>query len=269
MEDEFEDLYQDYMKAKKSGNDEDKTHYKSQFEDVTQLSNQYGNLGEVFKTSDKQSREKGEGGPSNKKFGDVALLLRRMYHFDLNQGEKWTLTLEIQSLTLRTAFKEIIKGYTSASLEQNPIVIKEPFSELYFCRERIQEAIQNAKSEEIRRELELLEIFRKTYMKDTITALETARNEGLIDTNNLWSLFPTGSTILLENKDTYGRPVLWCVTVRGCFEEPSDRANQPKLWNVHVEFASFNGSQYVPAWRTFRIGGFVGVRHIRYTIKVS
>lgn len=265
MDDDFEDLYQDYVKARKGDDDGDTTRYKTQFEDVTQLSNQYGSLGEVFKTSDKQSREKGEGRPSDKKFGDVALLLRRTYHFDMNKGEQWTMTLEIQSSILRTAFREIAKGYTSTSLEQNPIVISEPFSELYFCQERIQEAIAKAESNEARSELELLETFRKNYMKNTITALETARNEGLIDASNLWSLFPIGSKILLENKETSGKPLLWCVTVRGCFEQPSDRANEPKIWSVHVEFNSFNGKQYAPVWRSFSIGGFVGARNIRYT----
>ncbi|KAL1610702.1 hypothetical protein SLS60_002372 [Paraconiothyrium brasiliense] len=267
MDDEFEDLYQDYVKAHNGADDGDTTRYKTQFEDVTQLSNQYGSLGEVFKTSDKQSRDKGEGGPSDKKFGDVALLLRRMYHWDMNKGEQWTMTLELQSSVLRTAFKEIAKGYTSTSLEQSPIVISEPFSELYFCQERIQEAIKNAESDEVKSELELLETFRKNYMKNTITSLETARNEGLIDASNLWSLFPIGSKILLENKETSGKPLLWCVTVRGCFEEPTDRADQPKIWNVHVEFNSFNGKQYMPVWRTFRIGGFVGARHISFHSK--
>lgn len=268
MDDNFEDLYQDYVKTLNGDDDGDNTRYKMQFEDVTQLSNQYGSLGEVFKTSDKQSREKGEGGPSDKKFGDVALLLRRMYHFDENRGEHWTMTLELQSSVLRTAFKKIAKGYTATSLEQNPIVIKEPFSELYFCQERIQSAIQNAESKDVRSELELLETFRKNYMKSTITALETARTEGLTDASNLWSLFPIGSKILLENKETSGKSLLWCVTVRGCFEEPADRADRPKIWSVHVEFKSFNGKIYVPVSRTFRIGGFVGSRHIRYAMKL-
>jgi hypothetical protein len=269
MDDDFEDLYQDYVKPHMGTHDGDTTRYKTQFEDVTQLSNQYGSLGEVFKTSDKQSRENGEGGPSDKKFGDVALLLRRTYHFDLNKGEQWTMTLELQSSLLRTTFKEIARGYTSTSLEQNPIVISEPFSELYFCQERIREAIKTAESEEVKSELELLETFRKKYMKNTITSLETARNEGLIEANDLWSLFPIGSKILLENKETSGKPLWWCVAVRGCFEEPSDRADQPKIWNVHVEFNSFDGKQYVPVYRTFRIGGFIGARHIRYVDTVS
>lgn len=262
MDDDFEDLYQDYVKGRTNA-DRDTTHYKTQFEDVTQLSSHYGNLGEVFKTSDKQSRDDGEDGPSGKKFGDVALLLRRMYHWDISKGEHWTMTLELQSSTLREAFKEIAKGYTSTSLEQNPIVIKEPFSELYFCRERIQEAIDKATSDKVKAELELLETFRTKYMKSTITALETALGEGLIDASNLWSLFPIGSMILLENRETSGRPLLWCVKVKGCFEEPLDRSEQPKIWNVHVEFNSFNGRRYAPVWRTFRIGGFVGARLIR------
>lgn len=266
MDDDFEDLYRDYVKNDNGRERPDATRYKTQFEDVTQLSNSYGDLGDVFKTSDKQSREHGEGGPSNKKFGDVALLLRRMYHWDINKGEHWTMRLELQSPVLREAFKEIAKGYTSTSLEQNPIIIDEPFSELYFCREQIQAAIQNAKSDEVKVELELLETFRKNYMKTTITALETARGEGLIDAGNLWSLFPIGSKIVLENRETSGKSLFWCVNVKGCFEEVQEGSEKPKIWNVQVEFNSFDGRQYAPVWRTFSIGGFVGARPIRYEI---
>lgn len=265
MDDDFEDLYQDYTNGREATDSDDETVlYKNQIEDVTQLSNQYGSLGDVFKTSEKQSRDKsGRHRPSDRKFADVALLLRRTYHWDLNKGESWSMTLEIQSPVLRKAFKDIVQGFTSSSLEQNPIVIQEPFSELYFCRERIRAAIENAESDEIKVELELLEQFRKTYMKQTIESLEISLSEGYIEAADLWSLFPMGSKIILQNRDVAGKPLIWCMNVRGCFEEPADRQDFLKVWIIHVEFTSFNGTQFLPVERTFRIGGYKGPRAVR------
>ena len=265
MEEDFEELYQGYAKGRKeqqSGDEEPR--YQTQFEDVTQLANQYGSLGDVFRTSEKQSRDRtGSKRPSERKFGDISLLLRRTFHWDLNSGDSWSMTLEIQSSTLRQAFRDIAKGFTSTSLEQDPIVIKEPFSELYFCRERIQEAIENAESGKLKKELELLETFRKNYMEKTIATLETSLEEGLIEANDLWSLFPIGSRIILQNRSSPGKILQWCVVTKECTEQPSDRPDHPKIWIVRVEFTGFNGKQFYPAERTFRIGGYKGTREIR------
>jgi hypothetical protein len=264
MAEDFEVLYQGYTRRQKELQKDDvKTQYNSQFEDVTQLSNQYGSLGEVFRTSEKQSHDNnGRKRRPEGKFGDFSLLLRRTYNWDLSSGDKWTMKLEIRSTVLRQAFKEIAKGFTSTSLEQDPIMIEEPFSDIYFCRYRIQKAIEEASSDELKKELELLETFRKSYMGKTITAIETSLTEGTIKADDLWSLFPIGSKIILQNRNTQGRTLIWCVVVKSCFAEESSE-KEPKVWTINAEFTSFNGKQFEYVEGSFSIGGFRGAKEIR------
>jgi hypothetical protein len=262
---DFEDLYQDYAKGLNATEDGDKIIYKPQFEDVTQLYSQYGGLGDVFKTSEKQNRSNDWGHLSDKKFGDVTLLLRRKYnhHLGVPGSEKWTMALELQSPVLRQSFKEIVKGCTSISLEQSPIVLPEPFAELYFCQEKIRDAIQTSESDEVKSALQLLESFRQSYMKKTIAGLESARSEGLIEASNLWSLFPIGSTIVLENRVALRKSLIWCVIVRECSKKEQDNPDKEETWTISVEFNSFNGKRFIPVERSFDIGGFKGPRLIR------
>ncbi|CZR59474.1 uncharacterized protein PAC_09366 [Phialocephala subalpina] len=266
MEENFEALYEKYQKGRKNAESNDETpRYNSEFEDVTQLANSWGSVGDVFRTSEKQSRDNnGRKRLLEGKFSDVSLLLRRTFHWDLSNGETWTMKLEIQSTVLRQAFREFAKGFTSISLEQVPIVIEEPFADLYFCRDRIQKAIEGASSDELKKELELLETFRKTYMEKTITTIETSLAEGMIKADDLWSLFPIGSEIILQNGDLPGRTMIWCVLVKSCFEANKQKhGNESSVWKVTAKFNSFNGKQFRYVERSFSIGGYHGAREIR------
>ena len=267
MEEDFESLYESYKKRRKEAESDDGTpQYNSQFEDITQLSNRWGYHGEAFKTSEKQSRDSsGRKKPSDGKFSDFSLLLRRIYTWNRDDGEKTTMRLEIQSTSLRLAFKQIAKGFTSISLDQDPIMIEEPFSDLYFCRDRIQKAIEDASSEELKKELELLETFRKSYMTKIITTIESSLADGMIKAEDLWSLFPVGSEIILQNRNNPGRILIWCVVVKSCFyeQEQSRSPGEPAVWTVNVEFTSFKGKRFERVERPFQIGGFQGSREIR------
>ncbi len=170
--------------------------------------------------------------------------MRRTYTFDRTQNkEVWILRLEIQSAILREAFKKIVQGFTSVSLEQNPIVLKEPFSELYFCRDQIRRAIREAASSELRKELGLLEAFRESYMAKTIMSIETSFVEGKIEAADLWSLFPVGSKVILQNKHAPGRALIWCAIVKRCHEVEREKEKLPVVWAVEVEFTGFNGKR--------------------------
>jgi hypothetical protein len=267
MEDDFEESFESYTKllAVPGRHDENRP-YNSSFEDVTQLSSQGGALGDVFKTSEKQSRDSDGRKRSTKgKFNDVYLLLRRIYHWDSTRGETWTVRLEIQSTILRQAFKEIVQGYTSISLEQDPIVIAEPFSDLYFNRDRIQKAIKDATSSELKKELELLEEFQKSYMVKTVTGIEASLTEGQISAGDLWSLFPVGSEIILQNREMLDTAMIWCVVVKSCYKQIRDPQEQekPPVWVITAEFTSFDGRQFLKVERSFQIGGYQGTKIIR------
>jgi hypothetical protein len=97
MEDDFEESFESYTKCiTVPGRHDQNRPYNSSFEDVTQLSSQGGGLGEIFKTSEKQSRDSdGRKWSTKGKFDDVSLLLRRIYRWDSTRGETWTVRLQI------------------------------------------------------------------------------------------------------------------------------------------------------------------------------
>jgi hypothetical protein len=261
-QDDFDLLYHDYARQK-SEPVPNQQEFNSEFEDVTQLSSHFG-FGEVFKTSDKQSRDRdGRKRPWESRFSNVSLLLRRIRTYESGSNrEIWIRKLEIQSATLRLAFKEIAKGFTAVSLEQNPIVIPEPFAEIYVCRDRIRNAIEQASSDELKKELKLLETFRESYMAKTIMSIETSLKEGMIEAEDLWSLFPIGSRIIVQNRAMPETSLMWCPWVKRCHKihDPNDKS--PAVWRVDVEYMGFNGKQFSRAERTFHIGGFYGSREI-------
>jgi hypothetical protein len=190
---------------------------------------------------------------------DYSLLLRRIRTLDRRRDiQRWKLQLEIQSDVLRKEFQKIAKGFTAARLDQDPIVVPEPFAEIYFCRERIGNAIAKAESEEVKEQLELLEDFRGCYMAKTILSIETSFKEGKIEAQELWSLFPIGSIIILQNRHVAGNPLIWCAKVKHCYGEDKEEEGSPKVWEVGVEFLGFNGKQFRLAQSTFRVGASAG-----------
>jgi hypothetical protein len=144
-------------------------------------------------------------------------------------------------------------------------VIAEPFSDLYFNRERIQKAIKDATSGELKKELELLEEFQKGYMGKTVTGIEASLTEGQISAGDLWSLFPVGSEIILQNREMLETIMIWCVVVKSCYKKIRDPKEQekPPVWVITAEFTSFDGRQFLKVERSFQIGGYQGTKVIR------
>lgn len=261
-DDDFDSLYSSYTIQRKDTSQPDQE-FVPEFEDVTQLSLHGG----VFKTTEKQSQGlDGRRRPWPSQFSNMSLLLRRTRRIGSHGREVWDLQLEIQSDILRQEFKTIADGFTNIQLERDPIIIPEPFGEIYFCRQRIQGAIAGVKSDEIKKQLKLLEDFRESYMAKTIMSIQTSLREGIIEAQDLWSLFPVGSQIILQNRHGTGKTLVWCAKVKYCQLEKSDNQAHPQVWEVSVEFMGFNGKQFQRAERTFHIGGFHGARNIRNLI---
>jgi hypothetical protein len=119
----------------------------------------------------------------------------------------------------------------------------------------------------LKKEIQLLEEFQARYMVKTIKTIEFSLAEGLIKADDLWSLFPVGSKIILQNRNTTIDELVWCVVVNNCFEVGNKESDgkEPKpeaVWEVEVEFTGFNGKNLFRVQRSFQIGGFKGVRQI-------
>jgi hypothetical protein len=102
-------------------------------------------------------------------------------------------------------------------------------------------------------------------MGKTITAIEASLTEGRISAEDLWSLFPVGSEIILQNREVLEMILTWCVIVKSCFRQIRDggQEKQPPVWLITVEFTSFDGKQFLKVERSFGIGGFQGAKAIR------
>ncbi|KAH9884176.1 P-loop containing nucleoside triphosphate hydrolase protein [Xylariomycetidae sp. FL2044] len=262
---QFDDLFSSYRggavsTVKREEKDEDTVRYDSTFADVTQLLTPWGEPGEVFKTS--------QSGASKLKLklrgnlGAPSLVLRRTVPVKGRHTELGGNRLELHSEILRTCFQECAKNITSIPLHGDPIIIPEPYSELYFCRDQISKAIEDAASEEIKNEVELLKIFEREYMSKSLTAVEASVKEGLINIENLWALFKPGTLVLLQNRKVANSPMDWCATVQSFeWEKPSDQRNS-RSWVLAVTSTDFNGTQFGTAEHVFSFATFTGSREI-------
>lgn len=182
---------------------------------------------------------------NKKRFGEYSLLLRRIV--DLNNKRKPVVQLELQFDILRREFRRLCRGrVTTISLSQNPIVIQEPYAELYHLRKSIDLAAREETTpDEVRRELQLLQSFQERYMMETIITIDAFKRSSTIDFAWLWSLFGPGCQVVIQNSSATTSPVEWCTTVRP-FETQKNRTGLGgrSVWILAVDHTAFNGQRF-------------------------
>lgn len=226
--------------------------FNSKFEDVKEIWHD----GEILAVTKTQSQYK-RAQQTKKRFGEYSLLLRRI--LDLNDRRKPKLQLEIQSDTLRREFRRLAQGMTSVSLNHDPIVIPEPFAELYYCRERIREAVTAAATDETRRELQLLVDFETQFMSPTIATIKSFENNGTIDFHWLWSLFVPGCDVVIRNTSATTTAIEWCAVLKSY---QFDVDNGVPFWVVTVTHTGFNGQKFGNVQTAFKFPSFPGTVNI-------
>lgn len=224
------------------------TLFNSKFEDVKEIWHD-GELLTVTKTQSQYKRTQ----QSKKRFGEYSLLLRRI--LDLNDRKKPKLQLEIQSDTLRREFRRLAQGMSSISLNHDPIVIPEPYSELYYCRERIRKAVAEAATEETRRELQLLVDFETQFMSPTIATIKSFESTSTIEFDWLWSLFAPGCDVVIRNTSATTTAVEWCAVLKSYQTEVD---NGVASWIVTVTHTGFNGQKFGNVQTAFKFPSFPG-----------
>ncbi|KAL2693469.1 hypothetical protein Neosp_000029 [[Neocosmospora] mangrovei] len=173
------------------------------FEDVKEIT-QDGCILTVMKTEMTFKQERQRRG----RFGEFSLLLRRT--MDNKSNVKPRLQLEIQSNTLRQEFAQMAENMTTIRLSHDPIVIPEPFIEVYHCREKIREALKFAKNDILQAELQLLVNFQDQYMAEAIKTIDQFMASGSIEFEWLWAIFPPGELVVIENISASDAPIQWC-----------------------------------------------------------
>jgi hypothetical protein len=233
------------------GDSEEVQPFNSKFTDIKEIW-QDGELLTTTKSKDqfRQSRK------SKKQYGEYSLLLRRV--LDLNERRKPVLQLELQSETLRQAFRKIAQGLgvNTISLSQDPITIYQPYPELYHCRDQIKAAVAaDTTDEQTRKELQLLIDFETQYMAETTSVIRAFKTSQTIEFEWLWSLFRPGCDVVVQNNSAAATPIEWCARLKS-FKVSED--SNGLCWTITVQHTAFNGQWFGRGETDFRFPAFSG-----------
>ncbi|KAF4830317.1 hypothetical protein CGCTS75_v006029 [Colletotrichum tropicale] len=236
MDDNFDRLFATYksklgpnqnldpLNSSPGKEDDEERPYRIKFEDITQENHPWGDIAAVFRTGEnvKQQRRR------ESHFRDVSLVLRHIVLKSETNGRVES-QLEIQSKTLRNAFINIATGLVNINLHQDPIIIRDPYVEIYHCEKRIQEAIESETDESLRGELRLLQKFQEDYMARTVGDLKALEPNGLITSHLLPFIFAPGDPVLLTNRYLSHIPTYWTAVLHSCHTSWASQleVNQP------------------------------------------
>ncbi|EKJ74400.1 hypothetical protein FPSE_05407 [Fusarium pseudograminearum CS3096] len=224
-------------------------------ENVTQEMYSWGAISQVYLSAESPRLKK----KKESRFSDVSLVLRRIVTESHGKFTHETTQLEIQSVTLRNAFKRLAEGFVNINLHGDPITIPNPYVELYHCRRQLQEAIDCAPNESIREELELLQQFQEDHMSQDLKELQTLESNGYITVAFLPLIFVPGSLVLIPNRLAGSKEVFCAAVVEVCklIEE-----NQKKFWYVRLAYTNFDNVQFGATSTKAQYPQFDDVKHI-------
>lgn len=243
-------VHHETPKANETGEVED-MYFNNSFLDVIELHFADSDRKDVFRTTADFKEP-----PANKrKFGEYSLLLRRVK--SQNTDRSWN-QLEMQSSTLREAFRKIAAAFTTINLHNDPIVVREPYCELYHCRARIQEEIEKA-PENLKAELMLLKSFEKDFMSSMISMVDELKKVRKISFEFLWTLFPPGELLVLQNREGSTSPVLSCVRLQ---QFQLVVRHGPQAWSITVDHFGFDGRKFGMVRNTYQFPVFAGFVNI-------
>lgn len=211
------------------------TFFNQSFEDVKEIQ-QDGYTLTVIKTQSVFRKEN----ERRSRFGEYSLLLRRM--MDIKSQARPKVQLEIQSDRLRAAFALLARDQTTIRLSHDPIIIPDPFMEMYYCRHRIRDAVKKAGDDPVGAELKLLVDFEQEYMAETIKTIEQFKVNGYIEFEWLWVLFPPGELVVIENRSASSTLIQWCAVIKTFKFQRLDTG--VTVWTITVTHTGFNGVRF-------------------------
>ncbi|KAH9243209.1 hypothetical protein K456DRAFT_1820257 [Colletotrichum gloeosporioides 23] len=171
--------------------------------------------------------------------------------------------LEIQSNSLRSAFIEIVSGLVNINLHQDPIIIPDPYVEIYHCQRRIHEAIDTSKDKSLRDQLQLLQMFREDYMARTITDLQALEPNGLITFDLLSFIFAPGHSVVLTNRYLSHFPTHWIALLHSChFITDANKEEKKVGIELRLKYTGFNGTVFGSVNTVIRLDRFLGTKNI-------
>ncbi|KAI0385085.1 hypothetical protein F5Y04DRAFT_246801 [Hypomontagnella monticulosa] len=258
MADDFEQIYSGYRTDRTKTTEPvhgDQNKFLAKLVDITQETHRSGDISQVYLTSENLQSQM----QKKARFGNVSLVLRRVIPSEKIREYPNYVQLEIQSDTLREAFRDIATGLVNINLYENPIKIPQPYVEIYHCRKRIQEAIESNPTGPLKNELRLLQEFEEQYLPQTLGRLYTFERNGLITTEFIPFVFNPGCLVLLPNRFIAPKEAYWAAIVVQCrVVDDSDS----KYWEVQLAYTNSNDGVFGIVVATVRNPLFRNIQRI-------
>ncbi|KAL4947949.1 hypothetical protein BDW69DRAFT_103403 [Aspergillus filifer] len=174
--------------------------HKIEFADVTQIGN--GFEPQIFLTSRWNPGNKKRNKKVAEKYKHFALLLRQIVVDRHGQKVLESVQLEVQSATLCQDLRALIPySYDDTDLTDEPIIIRQPFHEIFFARSAIKEAARGSpKSSRTRDELNLVCNFIDTdeVLSPLIRLYEKLVLRKRVSYQLLWTIYPPNSLMVVK-----------------------------------------------------------------------
>ncbi|KAI0178638.1 hypothetical protein GGR52DRAFT_264721 [Hypoxylon sp. FL1284] len=223
------------------------------FEDITQETGIFGTVVQVYTTAETPQQQDRQ----ETRYKDFSLILRRIVPH--KQGDRDpVLQLEIQSKTLAKAFRELAAGRVNINLHRSPIIIREPYVEVYHSRDQINEAINDA-DDALKDELRLLQTFQKDYMHEAVDEFESLKIRGLISFEFMQHLFVPGSVVVLPNQFVSNPQPHWAAVVIQCLVIQNKNDSE---WELNLAYTNFDGVSFGTVFTKLRYPIFNDIKKI-------
>lgn len=156
-------------------------------------------------------------------------------------------SITIQSPVILKEIKPIMEKYGLTIDEKQTFTVLSPFKNLFFSHSKILQLYEShEEGSEERTNLRLLVEVMKELFRDLSPKVEESHAKGLIDHNHLWTLFPSGILVYMN-------------------ETGQDQAYEVldfSEWVLRCRYVSFNGTTFMLKERVITIEKFEGMRRI-------
>lgn len=157
---------------------------------------------------------------------------------------------------------DIATGLVNINLHQDPIIIPDPYVEIYYCERRIQDALEASMDKSLCDQLRLLQKFREDYMARTVNDLHALEPSGLITFDLLSFIFAPGHPVVLTNRYLSHFPTHWIAMLHSCHFIQDHGEEKNLEVELRLKYTGFNGTVFGSVNTTITLDRFIGTKNI-------